>query len=454
MFDLKKYNQINYIYLGFFLAVLTSVILVYRNLPFIDHDTVIYTIIGRDIFESFSMPYGRTFDHKPIFTYYIYGFFNYILNKNLYLIVSILCCLSSAFLLCKKSVNAFFVLSSFLILGSTLLSSFSGNTEMLMLPFISASLLLFKTKNALKFLAIGSLAAILFNINYLASVVMMPVTLYMFYDNDKIKTIKNISYFTCGLLISLFLIFLPFLFSDQNITDYFNQQFEFLTSYSSSNSLSSIIYISKFIFILSPIIIIYIYISKKDQSFYLNILLITGAILGTLASGHGFSHYLVPILIPASLMFLRILEQKKILALITITPLILATIASTIQRAPYRIDNADWMSNQIKKDIAHLNTLAKEDNTTLNIRTSHVIYLLSEARNINKYVFNGHADMIYGPRADNYYEEQINLNPHLIMTTIGMCDTSNSICDSIKEKYRYDSTLNHAKGYDLYVRTK
>lgn len=450
MFNLKKYNQINYKYLGFFLVTLISVILTYRNLPFIDHDTVIYTIIGRDIFESLSMPYDRTFDHKPIFTYYIYGIFSYILNNNLYLMVSIFCCLSSSLILCKKNINNFLILSSFLIIGSTLFSNLSGNTEILMLPFISAYLLFFKGNSSLKFLAIGGLASILFNINYLAAIVMMPITLYMFHSNNYKVLITNITIFLCGFLIVTLIIFLPFLILDQSISEYFRLQFNFITSYSGSNRIDSLVNLLKFIFILLPIVTAYVILSERTRTFFLISLLFLGSVLGALASGHGFSHYLTPTIIPIALMVITLIESKKILAVIAVAPLLLGTTYLTIKRYTGTHEAAYLMSTKGKRDIAHLDSLASTDNTALNIGSSHVTYLFSKARNINKYIFPGHVQIIHRAGANSYYESQIDRKPHLIMTKIDMCKTRNKLCESIKRDYQYDSTANYAYGYDLY----
>lgn len=411
-----------------------------------DHDTVIYTIIGRDIFEGFNLPYNSTFDHKPIFTYYIYGLFNSLLNSNLYLIVSLICCISSAFILSKKNVNTFLLLSSLLIVQSVLLSNFSGNTEMLMLPFISAYILCFTSSDKwLSFIFIGALAAVLFNINYLAAVIMMPVTLYMFFSKGPKIAVKRILFFICGLVLAFTLIFLPFAFSSQSIADYVNLQATFLSSYAGKDRVSAFFSLSKFALLLLPVFIVYIASAQKDKYFVINLLLFLGGLLGAFASGHGYSHYLVPIAIPISLMFIDILKHKRLLAVASIIPLILAVIYGSYIRyiGVSHQSKAYLASENGKRDIEHLNNLAKKDNTALNIGSSHVIYWLSDARNINKFIFASHARLIYGANVDSYYLSQISRKPHLIMTKVGMCDSSTIVCKEIKKNYIYDSTSNY-----------
>lgn len=449
------YLKENYIYIILFISILLLLVLFNLNRPFIDHDTVIYTIIGRDIFENFTMPYGNTFDHKPIFTYYLYGILNLIFHENnLFLITGIICCITSAVILCEKNINNFLTISSFLFITSFLVSNFSGNTEMLMLPFISSYLYFFNSNKSYKFFIIGGLASILFNINYLASVIMMPVTIYMFFSSGMEKSIKNISNFILGFLLFSFFIFLPFFLSNQNIFDYFNLQIQFLSSYSNSNRLESLFFFLKYIFLFSPIFLLYIFLSKKDSDFYLIIFIFLGTLLGSISSGHKFSHYFEPSVIPLSLMFLKLMKIKIPLALISILPIIVITINIGYKRFKVGFDDKYLISEKGEADISHLNKLASIDKTTLNINSSHIIYLFSKARNINKYIFPGHVNLIYGSNSDNYFLKQIDKSPHLIMTKIGMCEKRNIICDAINKKYIYDSTSNFSYGYDLYVRKK
>lgn len=450
-------GKLNYKYLITFLFILFASIYLYSNLPFIDHDTVMYSIIGRDIFETQSLPYTKTFDHKPIVTYYIYGFLNLILHSNLNLITSLACCLISALILCKRNLNSFFILSSGLIFGSAVFSRLSGNTEILMLPFISAYLYTFDKKGLSKFFVLGVLAAILFNINYLAAVIMMPVSLYMFFNNTFANSIKSIIYFLLGFLTASFFIFLPFIAWNQSILDYFNLQHQFLKSYSNPITFNSNKVLIAYILLLTPPLIIFIYFLKKDKDFILYILLFLGTVLGAISSGHGYGHYLVPLSIPMSLMFLSTLTYNKLYTLLGIVPTTLVLAFLLMMKIPIiKSPNGSTylLSDQGKKDLLHINQLAQMDNTSLNIKSSHVIYLFSKARNINKLVFFDHPDIFYGKDSEKYYIEQINKHPHLIMTEINMCQSNSNVCDLIKKNYNYDSTSNYGFGYDLYVRKK
>lgn len=450
-----SYFKESYIYILLFVSTLLLLVLFNLNRPFIDHDTVIYTIIGRDIFENFTLPYGNTFDHKPIFTYYLYGILHLIFHENnLFLITGIICCVTSAIILCKKEINDFLTISTFLFITSFLVSNFSGNTEMLMLPFISSYLYFFNSNKSYKFFIIGGLASILFNINYLAAVIVMPVTIYMFFSYGIKKSIKKISNFILGFFIFSFFIFLPFFLSNQNIFDYFNSQIQFLSSYSNSDRLESLFLFLKLTFLFSPIILLYIFLSKRDSDFYLIILMFLGAFLGSISSGHAFSHYFEPSVIPLSLMFLKLIKTKIPLALISILPVIIVTISFGYKRFSLGFDDKYLVSEKGKADISHINKLTSIDKTALNINSSHIIYLFSNAKNINKYIFPGHVNLMYGSNSDNYFLKQIEKSPHLIMTKIGMCEKRNIICDEINKKYFYDSTSNFSYGYDLYVRKK
>lgn len=450
-------GKLNYKYLITFLFIFFASSYLYSNLPFIDHDTVIYRIIGRDIFETQSLPYTKTFDHKPIVTYYIYGFLNLILHSNLNLITSLACCLISALILCKGNLNSFFILSSGLICGSALYSYMSGNTEILMLPFISAYLYTFDRKGLPKFFVLGVLAAILFNINYLAAVIMMPVSLYMFFNNTFANIIKSIIYFLLGFLTASFFIFLPFIAWNQSILDYFNLQHQFLKSYSNAITFNSSKSLIKFTLLLLPSLAVFICFLKKDREFILYILLFLGTVLASFSSGHGYIHYLVPLSIPMSLMFLSSFNYKKTYTLLGVLPIILGLIYILIVSIP-AIKSPKGptylLSDQGKKDLLHINQLAQIDNTSLNIKSSHIIYLFSKARNINKLVFPDHPDIFYGKDSEKYYIEQINKHPHLIMTEINMCQSNSNVCDLIKKNYNYDSTSHYDFGYDLYVRKK
>lgn len=455
--NLKLQEKINVIYLTVFLTITCLVLVMYTGQAYVAIDTTIYTIIGKDIFESLTLPYGNTFDHKPLFTYYIYGFFHYLVGqKYLYLSIALACTLSSAVILSNKNSNKFLVISSFLLVSSVLIDNFSGNSEMLMLPFICLYIFFYTSKinDKYKLFLIGATAALLFNINYLAAPIMMPVTLYMFFSKGFDSYISRIIKFLSGFIILNIIIFSPFYITHQSITEYFTLQLQFLTGYAGSSSrLDSFINLSKFIVIFLPIVILYILRTDKDKYFYVTSLLYIGTIIGAFMSDRGYSHYLEPTVVPLAIMFWTVLNQEKFK--IT-TAILLPALAAMIYGLPLRIASLD-KNNYIttveaQQDLNYLNKLARIDRSAINIRSTHIVYLYSDLKNINKYIWPNHPQIMFGEYANDYYIEQIKKEPHVIMTRVAMCAQPNDVCNLMKINYVYDSTSKIREGYDLYTR--
>lgn len=455
--NLKLQERINIIYLTVFLTITCLVLVMYTGQAYVAIDTTIYTIIGKDIFESLTLPYGNTFDHKPLFTYYIYGFFHYLVGqKYLYLSVAFVCTLSSAIILSNKNLNKFLVISSFLFVSSVLIENFSGNSEMLMLPFIGLYIYFYTSNisDKYKFFLIGATAALVFNINYLAAPIMMPVTLYMFFSKGFDSYVSRILKFLSGFIILNIIIFSQFYITNQSITEYFTLQLQFLTGYSgSSNRLDSFIDLSKFIVIFLPIVILYILRTDKDKYFYVTSLLYIGTIIAAFMSGRGYSHYLEPTVVPLAIMFWTVLNQEKFKITIAI---LLPALAAMIYVLPLRIASLD-KNNYIytleaQQDLNHLNKLARVDKSSLNIQSTHIIYLYSDLKNVNKYIWPNHPQIMFGNYANDYYIEEIKKEPYTIMTKVDMCDQPNDVCTLINKNYIFDSTSKIREGYDLYIR--
>lgn len=440
-----------------FLTITCLLVGLYYEQAYVSIDTTIYTIIGKDIFESLTLPYGNTFDHKPLLTYYIYGFFHYLVGqKYLYLLIAFACALSSSIILSGKNFNKFLVVSSFLLVSSVLIENFSGNTEMLMLPFICLYIFFYTSKINVKyqFFLIGATASLLFNINYLAAAIMMPSTLYMFFSKGFESYIYRILKFLAGFLFLCFILFFPFYFTHQSVTEYFTLQYQFLTGYTGSASrLNSLVYLSKFIVIFLPIVIFYVIKTKRDKNFYVTLLLYVGTILGAFVSDRGYSHYLEPMVIPLSIMFWTVLVQEKVkITVATLLPAIVALAYGLPIRMDY-IHKINYINTaQAQQDLSHLNKLARIDNSALNIRSTHLVYLYSDLKNVNKLIWPDHPQIVFGNYEDDYYIKELRKSPYLVMTAVDMCNEPNEICNFINNNYVFDSTSKIDNGYDLYVR--
>ena len=450
-------KKVNVLYLILFLIIICLLVALYNEQAYVAIDTTIYTIIGKDIFESLTLPYGNTFDHKPLVTYYIYGLFHYLVGQDhLYLSIAFVCTLSSALVLSDKNLNKFLVIGSFLLVSSFLIEDFSGNSEMLMLPFICLYIFFYTSRinEKYQFFLIGATAAVLFNINYLAAPIMMPITLYMFFSKGFEPYVCRILKFLAGFLFLCFILFLPFYLTHQSLTEYFTLQYQFLTGYSGSASrLTSLIYLSKFIVIFFPIAIFYVMKAERDKSFYVTLLLYAGTIFGAFVSDRGYSHYLEPMVIPLSIMFWAVLTQEKARMLVVIFLPIALALAYLL---PLKIDGLNKINYiktyQAQQDLSHLNKLARIDNNALNIRSTHLVYLYSDLKNFNKFIWSNHPQIVFGNHANDYYIKELGKSPYLVMTAVDMCDEPNEICNLINSNYVFDSTSKIHTGYDLYVR--
>lgn len=298
------------------------------------------------------------------------------------------------------------------------------------------------------------MAALVFNINYLAAPIMMPVTLYMFFSKGYDSYISRILRFSFGFILINIIIFSPFYITHQGIAEYFTLQFQFLTSYSGSSSrLMSLIYLSKFIAVFLPIVILYILRTNRDEYFYVTCLLYIGTIIGAFMSDRGYTHYLEPMVIPLSIMFWTVLNQeRKKITIAIVSPLA----AATIYFLPSNIASLKEINYintaEAQNDLNHLNKLARVDKSSLNIQSTHIIYLYSDLKNVNKYIWPSHPQIMFGKYVNDYYINEIKKEPHVIMTKVGMCSQPNDVCASMKNSYIFDSRSKIHGGYDLYTR--
>src|SRR5690606_15028322 len=197
----------------------------------------------------------------------------------------------------------------------------------------------------------------------LAAAIMMPSTLYMFFSKGFESYIYRILKFLAGFLFLCFILFFPFYFTHQSVTEYFTLQYQFLTGYTGSTSrLNSLVYLSKFIVIFLPIVIFYVIKTKRDKNFYVTLLLYVGTILGAFVSDRGYSHYLEPMVIPLTIMFCTVLVQEKVK--ITVATL-LPAIVTLAYGLPIRMDNIHKINYintaQAQQDLSHLNKLTHID---------------------------------------------------------------------------------------------
>lgn len=458
MFNQSRLNCFLYPRVFPFFLLLVFFILNYiafRDFLFTDHDVVIYSIIGKAIYNSFSMPYSYVFDHKPIMTYYVYGAIQYLLPlRGGYFILSLFCILISFFFISKIKPNkrtmwkSFYILI-FMVSSLCFIGRFSGNTETVLMPMMAIFLYFACKESKFNSFFIGFFISLSVNINYLSFVIFFLPTLVFIIFNKNGFFLSRLFLLTFGFVFGCILIFLPFFISGESIVSYFKLQYFFLSVYHESEYkdvfLKFIIYFS----IYSPILYSYIKVyGVKNYNSIISLSLYFSAIASAMISGRPYDHYFVFLIIPISFMLIQIIDSEKLISALNILFLFLLSLLISINYYHKHGENGSFKYNE--NIINRINYLSTDDNTALNIKSSHVIFNYTKLRSIGKYVFPGHVSMFYN-NEDDYYITMINKKPKLIMTSVGLCNNINSICDAIRKSYYFDEKSS-GNDFDLYIR--
>ncbi|WP_367159976.1 hypothetical protein ABUE34_13125 [Kozakia baliensis] len=439
----------------FIITISAIYIISYLRLPFEDHDTLLYVIIGRALINNHILPYGYVFDHKPILLYAIYGIWTKIipLEKGSLALLSLVS-ISLFANMAKHFWNLPFciVWFSLLLFGAPFLI-LSGNTEMVFFPFLFGSIIFLEKPGRAAAIAGGVSIGLAAEINYISVFSIVLPAIYLAFQRAR-KSPLDVFLIALGTIIGFIVPLLPYLFVEKSVfLHYIGMQRLYLGHYGASPQ-ERLLSIELFLLLslcFAPIIFVSLKNCTKSPQRVALIWALSG-VVACCASGHPFRHYFLLVLIPLSLL---IASQWKTLPLrmfwISLAPAILLAGYGTIHDISHNIK----LYRRIQAmDFSALHRKIGKT-PVLNIQASHVPFALADLQSQTPFLFQHHVQILYGDNARAWYGQELARAPRFVMTSPQLCMPPldmPEICAFISERYRLVRTENDEFGFALYER--
>lgn len=456
------------------LLFLTFCYLQFIDIPFTSNDSVVYAIIGKGILEHGYLPYSYVFDHKPIFTYYIYAAFSFVyrFEYGYFATLSFICYILIGISLSKlirNNMSLSFVMAAVSALAIMPFVDFSANTELLYLPLSIMSIALLHNNDNRYFTKIilaGTLASAAVNTNYLAGVFLSLPTLYLLYSGLSVATLKRISLYSVGVVAGCAIIFIPYLFSSVSlINDYFTTQINFLSKYGNisvnDSYWSSVLYFSRYYLYLVPVIVLFSCAvptgninNNSKKLLIVATLLLLSSFLAVISPKKEFSHYFAMAMVPIVIFIAFSIKRFPYASVISLIPVILLCYneSSYIHRVAGQ--NTKTFNEVAKYKLHNLKSIIG-NNEVLPMRSSHVPFYYSDIKPSNNIIWNGLSKVMYGSDEAGHFEAEINKKPIFIITSYDFCKNPSELyeqCKKINKEYDKIDSLEwgFGYGYDLY----
>jgi hypothetical protein len=438
----------------------------YLPLSYIDHDTLIYTLVGQDIYKDGILPYGLFFDHKPFLIYFIYGplaFINSSLNIFAIFTVLWIFILSSIaqLMLLKRSVP--FLLTLFIMSAATFGNvSYSGNSEIVYvsLELLSVGLALGSARRPVWFLLSAAAAVAATNVNYSSGVPLLPTLLFCLYVSSRntnhflirapMYLVVSISFFGAALgLMAL---------AGADLSVYFLMQRQFLSGYA-NNPLEPGIRIILLVcvpFLALGLALLLPGLSIKKEFRKLSaamLLLAVFSLVSFFLSRKFFPHYAFGVIAPITVIFLTLEYSRPWLR----SALTLALIGVALVQVATAINGASilWNRTNLYDTYAPLADVVK-DQPLMSMHASIVPLYFSKLQPFQPLVWSDHAEIMYGIDADNYYMGLLDQKPPFVMTDKDWCKVDGaswSACAALEARYEQVQSQQDNPpiiGYSLY----
>ena len=459
-----------------------AAVLIPANVQFVDADTLIYSLVGRGIYQHGIMPYDFVFDHKPFLTYFVYGILDFFSgsNLNIFSVFGALCLMAFSRVLHGKLDGKKLPLSIvflFLACAYVITMRSSGNTEVVYVPLsiVAVLLLTLKDSGSVAALAVAALlAAMAFNINYIAAFPLFPALVYALYHSSKDLGVflKRTAWFGVIALafIVLMLVGVAALGGDLEAT--FMLQWQFLIGYSDGGAFGIDPGFAA-IWAGSMVVVGFQWIPGLRPAKHLTSTTRALAIYAVFASvsflmsGKYYLHYLFMVAAPAVIVFALLnfehIKVRILLPFAVIMASLLLLFVSVYDYARYqKIPDA-------KAHYAQLRAVT-EGRLMLSIRNSVVPVYFSHAEPSQPYNWLDHTKIIFGPHEAEYFLAELGQKPMFILTPHAFCQNVKKrddtgfieVCGSIAGSYDLlQSTTGltglagrYIQGYDLYQKVR
>lgn len=421
-----------------FILIMFSFVL-YSLRPFLSLDTLIYSVIGRGIYEHGIMPYDYVFDHKPIFTYYIYGLIDKIFGYTFpkFQLISVVIYFLTAQVISKILNTDVLTPFSLLIATSLRTIGFSCNTELFMSLLVVVSILLATSKpSGYRMFLLGIICAVSVNINYLTVFILPPLIVYIVFsakDRELPQKIKHLLCIVNGGVLGLILIFAPFYFLKSNFIDYLVLQKNFLSNYKGSVSLSavfSVITVTPLYFMLLYLVRKKIDINDKNNRIFIFALVLS--LVAAFQSQRLYPHYFYLIAPWVVCLFINSGYAKKNKVTLCLSIFCFVYSLMVIMRVSASGELRDM------RDISGFMKIENitKSNPVLTYGADHYPFYFSSLNPAIPYIFSDHVNIIFKDKANDYYLNKIKRKFPFILAKDDVCSQNDEICQLIDNNYQ------------------
>lgn len=432
------------------------------SVQYIDHDTVLYALIGEGIYKYGVFPYGYAFDHKPFVLYFIYGIISlFESTANLFGILGIISVGLTSYIAYTFFLNrtlpfpiVFFVMA----LATYRTVGYTGNTEVLYVLFQFSAIAALISSVSMRGVVVSAfLTAICININYISALSLIPTLTIMMLFTSKIRTpYASFVLFSFSLIFFVLVLFAAFAFAGGDIGNYFAMQRDFLLGYGSGRNpvVPRFIWMTAIPICLSGLLLVPgVSRSKEfDKIFVPLFALMIFSAISFIANGKYYLHYAYAITAPAAVIVLS-LNYERVryrAALVWLLSLVAVLYLANFVRKP------PAASVDLRKVYAPISEMVGGQKV-LSMRASVVPLYFSGAYPYQPLVFQDQAAFFYGSGEDAYYKRMLDGQPMFVLTAFDWCQAEGAGWQSCAEVANgYDKVLAYDaewdRNYDLYRR--
>lgn len=393
--------------------------------PFPTDDLFMYSLIGRAIYARGAMPFDFAFDHKPVFTYYLYGAYTLLFPDGLpkFQILNLAVYGLSALVTRRMAPQESWPVHFLVIVGLSMRSlGFTANTQLFFAPLALISVfLVVQGRSVLTMAAAGVLAAIAFNINYTAALVVGPAVLFALATGrgTPLQKMQGLLVYGLGFLVAFGLILAPLLTAGMHqIGQYFSAQQTFLQSYNKWETE----YVGTFLLAAGLMLALGFACREcaaEDRRLRNTMWVMLGfSLASTLPAGKFYPYYLYILVLPLTVLY-GLSSGRSKQAAVVVVMLVLAAMA--IRPA---IKNAGTVADiRAAYDFDQFRALKGlvGDAQVLTIRAHPSIVYFSDIHPAQPLVWTNHAEFLYGPREDAYFAGHLEKRPRFVMTMGTLC---------------------------------
>lgn len=434
---------------------------------YLNHDTIIYTLVGKGIYQLGLPPYEYVFDHKPLLIYLVYGPLSFLeIGGNVYAGLTLVFLLVLALIVCAAFTGSRWPLFGVLIamtaatLGNV---GFTGNSEIVYVPLqLLAVGLLLNGSGSGRLWGSAAAAVAAVNCNYIAAIPLLPALLAVLWMQSGSLggfLTRGVHYAAAGLTLTAGLLgFAAAVGVD--IFNYLGMQAAFLTGYSQNdNSITP-----EFLARISPFLVLALLplvpLFRPAPEDRAKVVALEGLLLGALAAlalgGKFYQQYIFSVAAPAVTIFL-LLPAHRAIHRAGIKALLLATASLSALEATQTALRPSWSA-----DLRTLYTPIAEvvgDAPVLGMRSSVVPFYFSSATPYHPVLWSDHVSIIHGPAAeDAVYADLLAGDPPYVMTAPQWCATRGrdwTSCTLLHSRYEVVAARDFAvgaPGYELWRR--